>query len=371
MKKLFSIFVAFAIVCCLAGCGAHITSISLPEELKVNVGETVDAIATFAADKEDISAEELAKKAAELELVWASSDDAVATVDAGGVITGVSGGNTTVTVATADGTMSATVKIVVNVPLEAIEAEDVVLNTLSDDAIVNYTLVPENAMVENVTISIADESIAVVSDGKVTPVAAGQTELTITCGEIAKTVAVKVLQAPVELSAEEINLTVGETADITVNTGLDTEPEVGTDYIFASSDEEVATVDEDGVVTAVAVGEAEVTVTNELGQRCVVSVTASAPAPVRKPSNSGSTGGTQAPTQGTGTGAQVPASTPVEAPAPTPAPTPAPAEPVAPSTPVCEFCGGPHNKLDCPNLSRSPEVDPSTAPDPSEIFGGE
>lgn len=367
-KKLLALITVLAVMLCLAGCGVNITSISLPESLTVNVGETVDAVATFAADKDDVAADKLAEAASKLELTWTSADESVATVDANGVVTGVAGGETAITVAAADG-LSATVKVSVKVPLEGIEIEDIELTTLDKDVEVEYTLVPENAMVESVEFGIADEAIVTAKDGKITAVTAGETELTISCGEIAKTVAVKVLQAPVELSAEEINLTVGETADITVNTGLDTEPEVGTDYIFASSDEEVATVDEDGVVTAVAAGEAEVTVTNELGQRCVVSVTASAPAPVRKPSNSGSTGGTQAPTQGTGTGAQVPASTPVEAPAPTPAPTPAPAEPVAPSTPVCEFCGGPHNKLDCPNLSCSPDVDPSTAPEIPGVVG--
>ena len=62
MKKLFAILVVFAIVCCLAGCGVNITSISLPESLTVNVGETVDAVATFAADKDDVAADKLADR---------------------------------------------------------------------------------------------------------------------------------------------------------------------------------------------------------------------------------------------------------------------------------------------------------------------
>lgn len=393
-KKLLALITVLAVMLCLAGCGTHITSISLPEELEVNVGETVDAIATFAADKEDISAEELAKKAAELELVWASSDDAVAIVDAGGVITGVSGGNTTVTVATADGTMSATVKIVVNVPLEAIKAEDVVLNTLSDDAVVNYTLVPENVMVENVTISIADKSIAVVSDGKVTPVAAGQTELTITCGEIAKTVAVKVLQAPVELSAEDVSVEVGKTATIEVDTGLaeGLEAEVGDKYTYKVSDEKIATVDENGVVTGVAAGKTEVQVTNILGQDCTVEVEVTEPVRAATSNSGGANGGR---TQGQNSGAVDSGSTGSagnngggnQAPAPTPDPTPiTPPAPPA-QTVTCSYCGGAHDVSACPShyhgnendagrcpvcgFAYSVVVDPSTAPGYADGAGGE
>jgi len=55
---------------------------------------------------------------------------------------------------------------------------------------------------------------------------------------------------------DSLGLGVGETAEI----DYDVDPD-DADVTFASDDEEVATVDEDGVVTAVAVGEAEITLT--------------------------------------------------------------------------------------------------------------
>lgn len=385
MKKFLAILVAFIIVCCLAGCGVHIASIELPESLTVNVGETVDAVATFAADKDGVAADKLAEAASKLELTWTSADESVATVDTNGVVTGVAGGETTITVATADGSMSASVKVSVKVPLEDIKIEDIELTTLDKDVEVEYTLVPENAMVESVEFSIADEAIVTAKDGKITAVTAGETELTLACGDITKTVVVKVLQAPVELSAEDVSVEVGKTATIEVDTGLaeGLEAEVGDKYTYKVSDEKIATVDENGVVTGVTVGETEVKVTNTLGQDCTVEVEVTEPVRAATSNSGGASGGrTQGQNNGSGSGsgAQAPSnpttpapftpdpapSTP-SAPDPTPAPTPSiPAEPQ-------HYHGNGTDAGTCPVCGRSysPDVDPSTVPGYADGAGGE
>ena len=78
--------------------------------------------------------------------------------------------------------------------VESIEINDIELNTTDKDVAIEYTLMPEGAEGE-VTMSIADDTIATVSDGKITAVSEGETELIISVGEIAEVARVTVKDA--------------------------------------------------------------------------------------------------------------------------------------------------------------------------------
>ena len=212
-----------------------------------------------------------------------------------------------------------------------------------------YTLLPEGAKAEKMEFAVADESVVTVKDGDLVVVAAGETELTITADGVEKTVTVTVQQAPEKLTVEDMELEVGATADIIVDTGLeDVEAEVGTEYTYTSADENTATVDENGVVTGVAAGETTITVENELGQKtdCKVVVTE----PVRQTTSrpAGNNGGNGNTGNGSNTGAATPnqpsggnggGSTPAPTPDPTPAPQPDPT-PAPDPTPEVPPAGG-------------------------------
>lgn len=75
--------------------------------------------------------------------------------------------------------------------VESIEINDIELNTADKDVVIEYTLMPEGAEGE-VTMSIADDTIATVSDGKITAVSEGETELLVSVGEIAEVARVTV-----------------------------------------------------------------------------------------------------------------------------------------------------------------------------------
>ena len=81
-----------------------------------------------------------------------------------------------------------------SVTVESIEINDIELNTTDKDVVIEYTLMPEGAEGE-VTMSIADDTIATVSDGKITAVSEGETELLISVGEIAEVARVTVKDA--------------------------------------------------------------------------------------------------------------------------------------------------------------------------------
>ena len=272
MKKVLALVLAAVMAVGLTACGVNITQMSLPETMEVKVGETIDAVATFTAEDESADAEKLAAAAEKLDLVWSTSDEAVATVDENGVITGVSGGEVNITVATKDGKMSASTTVKVLIPAADFELEDIVLTTIDKDIEPELVLLPEGSVADAIEYVSADEAVLAVIDGKLTAVAAGETELQVSVDGVEKSIKVTVQQAPVELSGEDVHVQIGKTAKMAIATGFEGNVEVGTEFTYKSNDEAVATVDENGVITGVEVGETTITVENELGQTCEVRV---------------------------------------------------------------------------------------------------
>lgn len=78
--------------------------------------------------------------------------------------------------------------------VESIEINDIELNTTDKDVAIEYTLMPDGAEGE-VTMSIADDTIATIKDGKISAVSEGETELLISVGEIAEVARVTVKDA--------------------------------------------------------------------------------------------------------------------------------------------------------------------------------
>ena len=145
------------------------------------------------------------------------------------------------------------------------------------------TVLPEDATDKTVTWVSSDETVATVDEnGLVTAVAAGTATITATTNdgsELSASCAVTVLPNIVLATSMDLNqsnaeVNVGETVQLTAIVL----PEDATDktVTWASSDESVAAVDENGLVTAVAPGTATITATtndgSELSASCVVTV---------------------------------------------------------------------------------------------------
>ena len=112
-----------------------------------------------------------------------SADAGIAAVNANGVVTGVSAGETTITVTTEDGgfTGACTINVynqaVTGVTIEPSEAE----LTVGSSTKLTATVLPENATNKNVIYSVDDESIlSVDQDGNVTGLSLGTATATVT-----------------------------------------------------------------------------------------------------------------------------------------------------------------------------------------------
>lgn len=191
-------------------------------------------------------------------LAWESSDTAVATV-VNGTITAVRAGTAYITVS--DGVKRAQCKVTVEAP--EMPPEDYVL-TLSDRKVemlvgetmtLDVTYTGYNALVWK---STHEHIVTVSQDGEISAVAEGTGYITVTDGVKNATCKVVVTEAPVlAVTVTEKTMVVGDIYQVNYTYTGDM-----SDLSWYSRNEEVATVDNNGVVTAVAAGNANIVVTD-------------------------------------------------------------------------------------------------------------
>ena len=403
-KKIMSMVIAAAAMALsLVGCGVDINSIGLPPNVVMEKGETQQLEIEYGTD-DKAEQEKIAEAASKLTIEWTSSDEEVVTVDATGLITAVGAGEADVTASAKDVNISSTthVKVVITpTGVEAPETLELVTNGENSKNL-DAKMTPEDATEVKLAYESSDESVATVDEnGLVTAVADGECTITTYVVADAPATAETATQEAAAVVTDEETPTEGEnseaTADsetVTVPDNLDaafgvvpeglsattkvivttkvekieldkTEgilnvgntvtitatvaPEEATNpaVTWSSSDESVATVDETGKITAVAVGNATITATSEDDSSVSANYELTvqqkkAAATTTKNNYSGSTsaGASTVPsytapaqpvTPSAPAPAPAPAPDPAPAPAPVPDPAPAPAEPSQPS----------------------------------------
>ena len=332
-----AVVAAAAMAITLVGCGVKVTNIAVPDAITVEKGEAVvlpvafgtdDAPAvtpeTAATGESAETDEKLAKAASKLTVEWTSSDESVATVDATGMVVAVSAGEADITASVTDSEMSAVCKVTVKVAAKDITVPDNLDVKLNDgnETTVEATVSPADATDVKVSYASTDEAVATVDkDGKVQILQPGECDIVTTLTQEGKKVVEKKTHIKAFYEVEGITLDKTEgilTAGNTVTLNATVLPEEIADetiVTWTSSDEKVATVDENGKVTAIAAGEA--TITANAGEKSTTyKLTVQAKKVVQnttsnKSSNKGNTS--------SGTGSSAPAS------------NPAPAQPAAPA----------------------------------------
>ena len=115
---------------------------------------------------------------------WASSDQAVATVDANGKVTAIKAGKTTITVTTEDGGKTASCSVTVNeriYPVISVTLDKTSVELKKGETVIlTAAVAPKNATNKNVIWSSSDSSTAKVENGVVTAVESGTATITVT-----------------------------------------------------------------------------------------------------------------------------------------------------------------------------------------------
>ncbi|MBR2845841.1 MAG: leucine-rich repeat protein [Solobacterium sp.] len=205
-------------------------------------------------------------------VTWSSSDSSIASVDQNGIVKGIKVGTVTITVKTEDGGYTAEKEITVVQPVTGVDINETELRLAINDT---YQLIaavkPEDAGNQNVTWSSDHEDIVSVdetglatahADG--TAVITAKTEdggYTAQCTITAYTVRAISINIDEEESASEIEF--GATGRVQVV--FDPLNTTNQKLSWSSSNEAVATVDQDGLITAVSEGVTLISATSEDG----------------------------------------------------------------------------------------------------------
>lgn len=167
--------------------------------------------------------------------------------------------------------------------LSGIDAEQIILNiestelNIGENIQIDATVLPENTTDKSVTWQSSNNVVATVNEsGLVTAISDGAATITATNGNISASCQITVLTPIVDaeqivLNLESAELNIGETVQLeaTVMPEDTTDPTV----IWSSSNEEVASVSEDGLVSAVSEGSAIITATcGEVSAECAITV---------------------------------------------------------------------------------------------------
>lgn len=227
---------------------------------------------------ETLSATISPQDATNQKLVWSSSDTEIATVDETGNVKAISRGKATITATSgADALITATSTVIVEDGL--LEVESLALDKTEAEINIGETL----TLVANVTPAEAiviwssdNEEVATVDEnGNVTGVAEGTATITAQAGDktVICTITVNVPVDGIALNFEKITVETGDEFVI----GYTISPENATDknVTWTSSNEEIATIDENGKFTAMAAGDVTITATaGKAKASCTITVVA-------------------------------------------------------------------------------------------------
>lgn len=212
-------------------------------------------------------------KAANKQISWSTSNANVATVSSNGLITAVGIGSAIITVKTSDGNKTANYTVTVS----GIDVQSLLLTINNDNIEVGQTsqptvlIQPTNATNRNLTWTSSNTSVATInpSTGLITAVATGTTIITVRSNNgksVSKEVRVRAMTiSALELNVHRLDLLIGDRYKLAA-TPTPRNASIN-DLHWESSVPGVATVDQQGNVTAVANGTTTVRVSIAPGSR--------------------------------------------------------------------------------------------------------
>lgn len=269
-----------------AYCNVEVPYSAITEVTGISLNKAT--ITLLEENSETLKATVLPATATNTSINWTSSNELVAVVNANGKVTGVSPGSATIKATTINGGKVAqcTVQVSEN---PAKEPKAIALNKTSaqmrKDETMNLvaTITPSNTKDNFITWESTNYDVVDVdNEGKVKAIDAGTARIIASTSNGIKTSCSITVSAPekempkvedITLDTTGTTLEKGETQKISVS--FEPADAENQSIIWTSSDENVVTVNEDGVITTVGPGTATITATTEDGKiskTCVVEV---------------------------------------------------------------------------------------------------
>ena len=205
---------------------------------------------------------------------WSSTNEEVANVDANGKVTALSVGNATITATCGEVSAQCAVQVVPTPAAQVTLNKESVTLKATESFQLEATVSPVSTTDKTILWSSTNEEVAKVdANGKVTALSVGQATITATCGEVSAQCMVQVepvLPTDIDLEPEQLELNLYETFQLvaTVSPANVTDASV----MWSSSRPDVVQVDDQGLVTALSVGQATITATDMEGHSATCEV---------------------------------------------------------------------------------------------------
>ena len=187
-------------------------------------------------------------------------------------------GKGTITAKTEDGGKTATCEITVFAKTIAVSgismSEDALFLTKGQSYTLKATVVPDNATNKTVQWTTSDASVATVDqNGTVNAISSGDATITASAGDKSATCAVSVIIPVTSITLNKTSLTLEKGSCEVLTATVSPQNATNKEVKWTSSDDAVATVDQNGTVNAVSNGDAVITASaGDFSATCTVSV---------------------------------------------------------------------------------------------------
>ncbi len=229
----------------------------LPDATDYYIGESFDLIATITPDNVDNPS-----------IVWSSSNEEIATVSENGNVNLISEGEVEIKATASNGVLG---KVVINVKEKCVESvaivDDEMKVFLGEKCTINAMVTPDDATYPELTWTVEDPSIISISeDGTLTALSCGETFITATSkNSFSDSILVKVDEIKTESIKIEgaKNVQVGNS--ISLSAVFTPSNATNQNIKWSVSDPEIASIDANGVLTALKDGTVKVFATSADG----------------------------------------------------------------------------------------------------------
>lgn len=253
------------------------TTTAKPQEgLKIDKEQLVLAI----GQSETLTVTKLSTGEQTLTVLWASDNENVAKVDASGKVTALSEGKATITASTMDSKYSVKCEVSVSASVVGLRLPEQITLSIGESSKLTAETIPAGLDVSLKWQSTVEGVVMVSDDGTITGLMSGTSSVIVSTldGKYMAACSVTVTNPIVSISFDEsivkLNVGVSKKLDLTILPSDATNAQ----FTFESSNPNVASVSEGGVVTAASVGTVTIkcTAQNGVTASCTVQVTMAA-----------------------------------------------------------------------------------------------
>lgn len=291
MKRSISLIVSMLLVFCLAGCSnenatTETVAVTASTEKVITPNLRFEAYETMLYCGESLQLSLVQTPQSDSKVLWESSNEEVATVDERGIVVGCSAGTVTISAKLAsDDLVTASAEITVGRHVSEIVLPQTELNLLAGsdkaDMQLQYQILPEDALCKDISIKSSDEAVVAVDEnGMLHAQAPGMSIITVTSNDdtysesVQCTVFVKQGVSSISLGENQTVFYLGD--DLTLSAEVQPDDAENNAVVWSSSDETVASVDQNGRITAVNPGIVDIICTAQDGSgvsgKCTINV---------------------------------------------------------------------------------------------------